>query len=530
VDITSVQVTNDASNLHMQVTLAGDISQAGVSDWGNYHIGFDTAPGGKTTPGVGWGQTFGISAGMDWWLGSWVNFGGGAELHQYTGDGTSNDWGATVPGTSVALSQFATTITIPLSALGLSNGSTFSFDVWSTFGAPGGQSAYDASSNPALAVPDPWNGTAYLATLVSTYTVGQPVVAATWNADADGNWSQGGNWSGGVAPNGVGHSATFGPINTLPRTITVDAPQTVGSITFNSANSYTIVGASALTLDASAGPAAISVTNGNHTIAAPVALNDDLNVTVVPAASVLTFGNPLAATGRSITKSGAGVVVIPTVNAAGLTVGGGAVRLAGGAGTSRVNDLTIAGGATPSAQLDLGNNAFVIDYASGGPSPLATVKAQVASGFAGGSWNGNGIVSSNGNATQLGVGYGEASALATVPPVFGSVDSTTLLLRLTRYGDANLDGTVNLADFNRLAASFGATGAVWTQGDFDYDGNVNLSDFNRLAGNFGQSAGGPSVTPRHWANLAASIPEPASLALIGAQALSCLRRRKRKPA
>jgi len=46
---------------------------------------------------------------------------------------------------------------------------------------------------------------------------------------------------------------------------------------------------------------------------------------------------------------------------------------------------------------------------------------------------------------------------------------------------------VNLADFNRLAAGFGATGgASWTQGNFNYDGGVNLSDFNLLASNFGR--------------------------------------------
>jgi hypothetical protein len=171
VDIASAQVTNDASNLYVQINLVGDIATA---NFGNYHIGFDTAPGGKTTPGVLWGNPFGLASGMDWWLGSWVNFGGGAELHQYQGDGSTNVWGPTIPGTSVALTPNSTTITIPLSALGLVHNSTLRFDVWSTYGQPGGQSAYDALSNPALAVADPWNGTPYLATLTSTYTVNIP--------------------------------------------------------------------------------------------------------------------------------------------------------------------------------------------------------------------------------------------------------------------------------------------------------------------------------------------------------------------
>jgi hypothetical protein len=67
-----------------------------------------------------------------------------------------------------------------------------------------------------------------------------------------------------------------------------------------------------------------------------------------------------------------------------------------------------------------------------------------------------------------------------------SVDDTSLLIEHTFYGDADLDGEVILADFNRLAASFGATsGARWSQGDFDFNGGVTLGDFNKLAANFG---------------------------------------------
>jgi hypothetical protein len=126
--------------------------------------------------------------------------------------------------------------------------------------------------------------------------------------------------------------------------------------------------------------------------------------------------------------------------------------------------------------------------------------------------------------TTHGLGIGEAGALGITLFAGQSVDTTAVLLRYTRYGDATLDGLVNLADFNRLAANFGGTGKFWFEGDFNYDGNVNLSDFNRLATNFGLSAAGPHVTPEDWARLGAAVPEPASGVVFGvASALAILR-------
>ena len=122
-----------------------------------------------------------------------------------------------------------------------------------------------------------------------------------------------------------------------------------------------------------------------------------------------------------------------------------------------------------------------------GESRQQMILAQIAYASDAGAWDRPGITSSSANASQFGVGYGEASVLSGIPPIFGTVDADAVLVRLTRYGDATLDGAVGLADFNRLAANFGATSAVWTQGDFTYDGVVNLADFNILAGRFGMA-------------------------------------------
>ncbi len=186
-------------------------------------------------------------------------------------------------------------------------------------------------------------------------------------------------------------------------------------------------------------------------------------------------------------------------------------------------------------QWDLRRASLIIDYADApAASPIATVRQYLASGFAGGSWNGNGLITTAPVIDpQQRPALGFAEAADVVGPAGGTfggafVDGTSVIIRFTRFGDANLDGTVTLQDFNRLAASFGGAGRIWSQGDFNYDGNVNLQDFNLLAANFGLNASGTEVSPNDWAALAGAIPEP-SCALGGVAALAamCATRRRR---
>jgi hypothetical protein len=193
-----------------------------------------------------------------------------------------------------------------------------------------------------------------------------------------------------------------------------------------------------------------------------------------------------------------------------LTVAGGRINVAAASHRMlRVPSLAV----TAAGAVDLNDNAMIVDYS--GASPLASIQGYLTSGYAAGSWNGVGIRSSVASMTaNRALGYGEASAIFTsFPAVFQgqSVDSTSVLVLYTRYGDATLDGLVNLSDFNRLASNFGQSGRVWTQGDFTYDGIVNLADFNRLASNFGLSASLDGPSPQDWASLASAVPEPSGI-------------------
>jgi hypothetical protein len=145
----------------------------------------------------------------------------------------------------------------------------------------------------------------------------------------------------------------------------------------------------------------------------------------------------------------------------------------------------------PGSSMNMADNVVIVDY-TGRIDELPNIKALLTSGYNGGAWNGAGINSSlAASIPQHALGYARSSDLfSTFPATFAGqqVDSTAILIRYTRYGDANLDQFVNLADFNRLASAFGQTGTLWSQANFNYDNITNLTDFNRLASNFGLSS------------------------------------------
>jgi autotransporter-associated beta strand protein len=75
-----------------------------------------------------------------------------------------------------------------------------------------------------------------------------------WAVDADGNWSDAGNWSGGTVADGANLSATFSNDITADRTLTLDSNRTIGNLAFGDNGAFdkfwTVVadGGSTLTL------------------------------------------------------------------------------------------------------------------------------------------------------------------------------------------------------------------------------------------------------------------------------------------
>ena len=172
------------------------------------------------------------------------------------------------------------------------------------------------------------------------------------------------------------------------------------------------------------------------------------------------------------------------------------------------------------AALDVTNRGMAVNYSGG--SPLATIRAMIETGYAGGAWTGLGIRSSSAAADgRFAVGYAEASAVGSPATFLGRpIDSSTVLFRFTLEGDADLNGAVNIGDFARLAASFNQAGP-WSSGNFNYDAVVSIADFALLAANFNQALPAPSSRP-------ADVPEPmAPLAAAVLLAATTGRRRRR---
>ncbi|HSI33566.1 MAG TPA: PEP-CTERM sorting domain-containing protein [Tepidisphaeraceae bacterium] len=228
-------------------------------------------------------------------------------------------------------------------------------------------------------------------------------------------------------------------------------------------------------------------------------------------------------------------VVVNTGASATVTASG-----ATGGKVLHVNALAV----TDMGRLDLANNALVVDYAQGATSPADAVRQMLLTGRngSGALWAGVGLTSSTAQAasTTLAIGFGEAASIfgPSGGTFYGqAVDGSAIVARVTRIGDADLDGTVGLNDLVRLSNAYGTVGGQsWATGDFDYNGNVDLNDLVMLSNNYGGAAPDtgagdlPADFAADWAyaqDLAAGVPEPSGVGLVVAAGLGWAMRRRR---
>jgi autotransporter-associated beta strand protein len=281
-------------------------------------------------------------------------------------------------------------------------------------------------------------------------------------------------------------------------------------------------------------------------VSSPVTLNNDLTVTNFNSATGgLTLLGNITQTGgaRKLTKLGPnalsllgnntftggvqvdeGTLIANKLSNGTLTVNAGTVQLTAKtvandpSGTTVVPALTIGG-----AVVDLTNNSMVIDYTG----PVGTLVDDTRQHLQAGR-----LTTTSGVAGQTGLGYGDNAVLNKATHGGEPVDASSILIKFTYFGDADLNGQVDVADLGALASAW-QTAAPWTGGDFDYSGLVDVADLGLLASNWQAGVGSP-LGPSFAAALASvglgnvSVPEPASIGLMGALAAWSLKRPGRR--
>ena len=396
---------------------------------------------------------------------------------------------------------------------------------------------------------------------------------STWITNGSGAWGTltgsgsdtfGSNWnSGGSA--GLdsnfqsSDTATFGSASTSgTSTVALDgALVSLKEITFdNSVASYTLAkgtGSGTLTLNSGSNSASVTVSSGSHAISANIALASNLNVSVANSGDQLTQSGVLSGSGKTLTKSGLGTLVLSAANtfSGSTTVSAGTLNVVS-ASALATSSVTVSSGATlslaPAVQAvvtglsvagKVNLNTGRVTIAAGGMTE-SDLRAAVIAGRNNGTWNGTSGIESS------------AAAIANGTRAVGykANGSGSLTVAFSAQGDTNLDGFVNLTDLSSILASgkynTGAT-ANWAQGDFNYDGVANLTDLSQIlsTGLYNQGsylsytpasnqAGGLNGDPSLAGGLGMNggmvvVPEPSTAVLVGiGMALACLGLRNRR--
>ena len=213
---------------------------------------------------------------------------------------------------------------------------------------------------------------------VTPATVGVFSGSAKWSAPAAAAWGSGAsaNWTDTAAATVHAAPGTFAGFAALD-TAVFDGTSGGTTVNLNGASpslaalsftggAYTIAQGTGgtLTLNNGANPANLTDSAGSHSITAPVQLGSDLIATVTNAASTLTLSGGITGAGKTLTKAGAGKLVLSGVQEyAALYLNGGTTDIAGsfttGTAVVHANSATTFGASQKIASLIIGAGAEV---------------------------------------------------------------------------------------------------------------------------------------------------------------------------
>ena len=349
--------------------------------------------------------------------------------------------------------------------------------------------------------------------VLAIFFAAHSLAGQTWNVNSSGDWGTGSNWSPVGSPNGVGAEATLGGMITADRTITVSLPVTLGSLTFNDNNRYTVSGG-AITFASGSGTAAINAYGAGgggtgYSLASAISLDSNLAVTRDSAGS-LDISGTIANNGNTITVDSASTVRLDgAVSGAGGFVknGSGTVIMGGTAantysGETRVNDGTLTlfntgGGTAVAGNLVIGDGIGAVGSAvvnivnfneqiagtsavavaadgrlilgAGRSETIRSLNASAATASV--ELSGSKLTIGSGSSTFAGVvsGGGDLSKIGT---------GTLTLTGANTYGGVTAIGagsTINIQNASALGSVSGGT-TVYGGGQLQIQGGINVAE------------------------------------------------------
>jgi hypothetical protein len=275
-------------------------------------------------------------------------------------------------------------------------------------------------------------------------------------------------------------SGSSGAMSFRPATVTSTIPLTIDA----AANDLAGGSVDAVTINAAAG-SPIRFKGG--------AGNDSMTIS----GGALTFNTDLAvdSSALAMTVGASGAVTFgATQHLRSLSVNGVATMSTNGGRVLVTKALTIAG----AGKLNLNDNDMLIDYTGASPigawsgSAYGGVTGLVQSGFNGGAWDGNGIRTSMSDAasglTTLGIGEAaDVLAISGAETMLWNnqvVDASSVIIKYTYSGDANLDGFISGDDYSAIDFNAGTSASGYANGDFNFDGIISGDDYSTIDFNY----------------------------------------------
>ena len=303
----------------------------------------------------------------------------------------------------------------------------------------------------------------------SLYAAGNDgVIAGTnhnfnWAHATGGSWSVLGNWDYGV-PQNTGDTGNFGnAVGNTPATVALDGNRTLSGLSFDNSGDgrYTIApgsgGALTLANGGNAVPINVADNGGQHTIDVQLTLQDNLAVDVGTSAK-LTVSGRITGTGKSLTKTGLGILTLGSTSndySGDTIIAGGTLEMIGAGALPSGGSLQMTGGAfsvsggSVAITLPVTVTAGANSLATPSASDTLTVSGSLSVKNAGTTFNKDGLGTLSIPATCLQI-YDLGTVFNANAGITNIAGSTGTHLTANASG-----GTLNFSDVDQTLAGLG---------------------------------------------------------------------------